>query len=385
MDLVHLIVYLLCFLMRFHGAQGELSISEEEDLEFENQLNALNKPPLKTIMGEAGDVFDCIDIHKQPAFDHPILKNHSFQMAPTSMPEGFSSKSLAANNESNEVLESMDCRHGTVPIRRTRKEDLIRAKSVSHLSSINAQPQSARFPGQHRAMFKLYQPSNPTSIYRGVYGIMNVYNLRVEPGQSTSAQMWAENENGAETDTIQFGWRSNANGKKRGCFNLLCAGFVQVNRKYPVGSAITGNSVYDGPQYEIGFWLFQDKNTGDWWLGNADLTIIYGYWPKSLFPHLTQGANVVAWGGLVKAGPNGISPPMGSGYFEDGKFEHSGYFRNIEIVDGRYNRADINFYKLIPIFDAPNCYTAENVNAFKKSKENGYIIMYGGAGGKCGM
>jgi hypothetical protein len=33
---------------------------------------------------EEGDVFDCIDIHKQPAFDHPLLKNHSIQVKPHS-------------------------------------------------------------------------------------------------------------------------------------------------------------------------------------------------------------------------------------------------------------------------------------------------------------
>lgn len=28
---------------------------------------------------EDGDIIDCVDINKQPAFDHPLLKNHKIQ------------------------------------------------------------------------------------------------------------------------------------------------------------------------------------------------------------------------------------------------------------------------------------------------------------------
>ncbi|KAH9608308.1 hypothetical protein KSS87_004230 [Heliosperma pusillum] len=33
-----------------------------------------------------GDIIDCIDIYKQPAFDNPLLKNHKLQMSPSSLP-----------------------------------------------------------------------------------------------------------------------------------------------------------------------------------------------------------------------------------------------------------------------------------------------------------
>ncbi|KAL5993920.1 hypothetical protein ACLOJK_038277 [Asimina triloba] len=35
---------------------------------------------IKTIKGPNGDVIDCVDIYKQPAFDHPALKNHTIQV-----------------------------------------------------------------------------------------------------------------------------------------------------------------------------------------------------------------------------------------------------------------------------------------------------------------
>ncbi|WJZ82238.1 hypothetical protein VitviT2T_002012 [Vitis vinifera] len=33
---------------------------------------------VKTIKTKHGDIYDCVDFYKQPAFDHPLLKNHNF-------------------------------------------------------------------------------------------------------------------------------------------------------------------------------------------------------------------------------------------------------------------------------------------------------------------
>jgi len=33
------------------------------------------------IQGEDGDIIDCVDIYQQPAFDHPLLKNHTIQVS----------------------------------------------------------------------------------------------------------------------------------------------------------------------------------------------------------------------------------------------------------------------------------------------------------------
>ena len=32
------------------------------------------------IQSPDGDIIDCVDIYKQPAFDHPLLKNHTIQV-----------------------------------------------------------------------------------------------------------------------------------------------------------------------------------------------------------------------------------------------------------------------------------------------------------------
>jgi hypothetical protein len=35
---------------------------------------------VKSLQGNDGDIIDCVDIYQQPAFDHPLLKNHTIQV-----------------------------------------------------------------------------------------------------------------------------------------------------------------------------------------------------------------------------------------------------------------------------------------------------------------
>ncbi|GAU31341.1 hypothetical protein TSUD_315510 [Trifolium subterraneum] len=53
--------------------------SSSLETEIEAKLKLLNKPAVKSIKSEDGDIIDCVDIYKQPAFDHPALKNHTIQ------------------------------------------------------------------------------------------------------------------------------------------------------------------------------------------------------------------------------------------------------------------------------------------------------------------
>ncbi|CAL5380743.1 unnamed protein product [Camellia sinensis] len=49
-----------------------------------NYLEHFNKPPLKSIKprwGYNADIIDCAHIPQQPAFDYPLLKNHTIQVA----------------------------------------------------------------------------------------------------------------------------------------------------------------------------------------------------------------------------------------------------------------------------------------------------------------
>ncbi|CAL5330644.1 unnamed protein product [Camellia sinensis] len=60
---------------------GIVSIYGQKLDDVHKQLKYLNKPALKSIKSPDGDIIDCVYISHQPAFDHPLLKNHTIQMS----------------------------------------------------------------------------------------------------------------------------------------------------------------------------------------------------------------------------------------------------------------------------------------------------------------
>ncbi|XP_056842965.1 uncharacterized protein LOC130495576 [Raphanus sativus] len=112
-----LTVTILCFFSFFYsGVHGTAS------LEIDMKLKALNKPALKTIKSEDGDIIDCVDIYKQPAFDHPALRNHKIQMKP-SVELGSKETNIPSDSSPKPVTskiwtKSGQCPVGKIPIRR---------------------------------------------------------------------------------------------------------------------------------------------------------------------------------------------------------------------------------------------------------------------------
>ncbi|KAL6989008.1 hypothetical protein U1Q18_014759, partial [Sarracenia purpurea var. burkii] len=45
----------------------------------QKHLEKINKPAVLTIESPDGDIIDCVHKRKQPALDHPLLKNHKIQ------------------------------------------------------------------------------------------------------------------------------------------------------------------------------------------------------------------------------------------------------------------------------------------------------------------
>ncbi|KAK2354637.1 putative carboxyl-terminal peptidase [Trifolium repens] len=93
-------------------------------------LQEINKPAVKTIQSRDGDIIDCVLSHEQPAFDHPLLKGQK-PLDP--------SKRLKGHNQMDNLsdifqlwnLTGESCPEGTIPIRRTKEQDLLRAGSIS--------------------------------------------------------------------------------------------------------------------------------------------------------------------------------------------------------------------------------------------------------------
>ncbi|XWS64785.1 hypothetical protein CRYUN_Cryun05aG0033600 [Craigia yunnanensis] len=53
----------------------------------QKHLEKINKLTLMTIKSPDGDIIDCVHKRKQPALDHPLLKNHKIQRVPAEMPK----------------------------------------------------------------------------------------------------------------------------------------------------------------------------------------------------------------------------------------------------------------------------------------------------------
>ncbi|KAI3881567.1 hypothetical protein MKX03_012539 [Papaver bracteatum] len=325
----------------------EESISKENDLEIERKLEMLNKPAVKSIQSEDGDVIDCVDIYKQPSLDHPALKHHKIQMKPTityPKTESVNTRNNASRSVSQVWQKSGSCPEGTIPIRRIQKQDLLRAGSLDRYGMkspyVFSNPNNTVYdiaPNKTHNFYlnqtgvsdASYSPYSNRSLavlvtlgynYTGARGEISVWNPQVEIPEGpdceySAAQIWVANGDYLE-ESIEAGWivyphnyGDNAtrffiywtvdNSRKgTGCFDLLCPGFVQTNNEIALGGKLDVSS-FDGQQYHISLFMYWDNNTQHWWLECDGKQV--GYWPSELFGALKQSAATVQWGGEVQS------------------------------------------------------------------------------------
>ncbi|XP_017433345.1 uncharacterized protein LOC108340455 isoform X2 [Vigna angularis] len=280
-----------------HGFQDTL----KENLELERQLKLINKPPIKTINTKNGDIVDWIDIYKQLAFDHPLLKDHKLQRKHSFQKS--SMKNLA--NKPNFNLEKVQCLKGSIPIRRTTKEDLIREKQLLNNSILLRD-----IPGVHLAELALSSNFSP---YYGVRGRSSVYNPPITKGQMSLSHVWVQNGPISSNNKISFGWQRD-NFQKTGCYNVRCPGFVQTSTQLSLGAIPGDISSYGGPVFDSTEYITMDTKTKNWWVHTSGEDV--GYFPAKLFSNLAS-ADKVGWGGRTLTPHGSRSPQMGSGHFPD--------------------------------------------------------------------
>lgn len=387
--------------------------------EVDKKLKLLNKPAAKSIKSEDGDTIDCVDINKQPAFDHPALRNHKIQMKPNF---SFSHETSSTKNESSSPAtlfqtwqKSGSCPEGTIPIRRIRRRELLRAHSIEHLGREGPKTSSAIFnttndkthPFVYRNDRKLgvtQFPGHSTAFlytsglnYGGARGDINVWNPLLDmPNDYTTAQIWLRNG----LESIEAGWMINpklygdkktrlfarwtVDGyQKTGCFNLVCPGFVQTSKKIALGAPVSPLSVRGGPQYQIGVRIDHNKGSGSWWLQIGDDVI--GYWPESILKNLKQTATTVQWGGDVFSSNIKTTLPhtqtfMGSGFTGTSSqgprnWALTAYIKKIRIID---DTLQVKYpVSLQTNVDEPECYSAYN---YQKAPDIEPVLYFGGPG-----
>ncbi|XP_073114864.1 protein neprosin-like [Elaeis guineensis] len=393
----HSLIVLLLVIIYFSYAKAGLQPMRQQ-LEVQRYLKKLNKPAIKSIKSPDGDIIDCVHISHQPAFDHPSLRNHAIQTRPSFHPLGLYDESkLASKMETKSIPQLWHqngmCPEDTIPIRRTKKEDVLRATSVERYGK-----------KRHRPI------PNPTSVhptwsntghehavvyarggkYYGAKAQINVWNPMVQERKEFSlSQLWVSAGPVEQLNTVEAGWHvcpslygddktrlfaywTSDSYRSTGCYNLGCSGFIQVNRDIALGAVIYPISSYGGREYEITLLIWKDPISGNWWLQYGNLSPI-GYWPSSLFRDLSDSASLIEWGGEVvnlKLNGGHTSTKMGSGHFPGEGFGKASYFKNIQIVD-QSNHLQA-FQGIDNIITRPTCYDLRHA-------DEGYIY-YGGPG-----
>ncbi|XP_042396829.1 uncharacterized protein LOC121986974 [Zingiber officinale] len=299
-----------------------------------------------------GDLFDCVDMYKQPAFDHPLLENHTLQVKPSSLPKGVK---LAKSKPASFYGFNDTCPSGTV------------------LYAIIGTP--------------------PAQFY-GVYAKMATYKLPdLQAGQTSTSSIYLFGDAKSPTNMIMAGWQvspviyetsyprfftywTSDYSDKTGCFNLQCAGFVSTTNIYGPGSFIPQFSTYDGEQKYLSILITRDSKTGNWWITYND-ELPLGYFPKELLPKMNDYADIVQMGGQVKTPVNVPSPPMGSGHPSNEGPNRAAYFIEIQFLDQSNNWFVLNPKSIVLGADISNYYNISD-NHYVDDK---YVFAYGGAGG----
>ncbi|XP_034684628.1 uncharacterized protein LOC117913686 [Vitis riparia] len=388
----------------------------------QKHLDKINKPAVRTIESPDGDIIDCVHKRKQPALDHPLLKNHKIQRVPPEMPRAKTKtkgeevkrdyNTTSSNSEERTVLSSRGawqmwhqnrtrCPKGTVPIRRSTVHDVLRAKSLYDFGR-----KQRRMPLARRTDAPDVVSGNGhehaiayTGTSQEVYGAratINVWDPSIQVVNEFSlSQIWilSGSFDGSDLNSIEAGWQVSPElyGDSRprlftywtsdsyqatGCYNLLCSGFVQTNSKIAIGAAISPVSLISGNQYDITILIWKDPKLGNWWMGFGDNTLV-GYWPSQLFTHLADHATMVEWGGeVVNSRANGAhtSTQMGSGHFAEDGFGKASYFRNLEVVDSDNSLSTVE--DISTLAENTNCYNIKS----SYNNEWGTHFYFGGPG-----
>ncbi|KAM0937590.1 putative neprosin [Dioscorea sansibarensis] len=385
---------LLVIVLVFFSAVGSGGVS------ISRHIKRLNKPAVKSIKSADGDVIDCVHISLQPAFDHPFLKNHTIQMMPSFHPEGLYDVNKVSSESISQLWHANGrCPENTVPIRRTKREDVLRASSVKRFGRkkqlnlkhpMSSEPDLVDQSGHQHAI--AYVEGGK---YYGTKATINVWNPQIQQHNEFSlSQLWLLGGTfGQDLNSIEAGWQVSPDlygdnntrlftywtsdaYQATGCYNLFCSGFIQISSEVAMGASISPISNSGGSQYDISLLVWKDPKEGHWWLQFGEKYVL-GYWPSFLFSYLADSASMIEWGGEVvnsEAGGQHTTTQMGSGQFPEDGFSKASYFKDIQVVDETNNLRPPK--GMATFTEQSNCYDVQTGN----SGDWGHYFYYGGPG-----
>ncbi|RHN41653.1 putative neprosin [Medicago truncatula] len=323
-----------------------------------------------------GDIIDCVLTHKQPAFDHPLLKGTK-PLDPPKRPRADNQIDNMSDIFQLWSLSGESCPEGTIPIRRVTEQDLLRANSISKFGS-------KLVDGVYREY--AYGSVNGDG-YTGAKANLNVWSPKTENKDEYSlAKISLSSQSGETVEVYEnlykdrlsrlfIYWTADKDGKT-GCYNLLCSGFIQTNRKIVIGGTLTASAI-NRNQFDVALKIWKDPFVANWWLEYGSGNVV-GYWPSRLFNELKGEAYFAQFGGevlnLMRSGSH-TTTQMGSGNFQSLGYRKSAYIRNMQVSVNVKNTwidlPDPNYAAL-----RPKCYSIRGAY----SKKWGNYLYYGGPG-----
>ncbi|XP_076903075.1 protein neprosin-like [Bidens hawaiensis] len=294
------------------------------------KTNIPKRRAIKTIRVKDGDVVDCVDIYKQLAFEHPVLKNHAIQTL---------GKSSSSKAPSQLWIQYGSCPNGTIPIRAR--------------ANIKVWTPYVELTGDYSSSQVMLWGNPPVSRF-------NEYET-VQAGWAVHPTLYCD------TKTHLFVAWSLDGKKKTGCFDHTCPGFVQTSPAIMLGGDIGTYNNGTEMTFQISKWFIYNDNE-------------VGYWPSELFKLLKNHSSMVQWGGEVYSSRVGTHPhtatAMGSGHFADRVNRQSG------LITGMLVEVDSYPLKRPGAFTTSSnewsCYDADLLDEDVPEP----VLLYGGPGSR---
>jgi hypothetical protein len=255
------------------------------------------------------------------------------------------------------------CAPGFVPLQRVTLDVLVRFPTLALFFAKTAEPSLDATDGLgavHRAPPSpsasgdphYYADGQQAVDNLGAHAWLNVWSPTVAPNQMSLSQIWVAGENESPDQTIEAGWQvypsrwhtaesvlfiyytTNNYAPGSGCYNLDCAGFVQVANNVALGGGFTRYSTTGGAQWGFDVQYQRDPANGNWWLFiGPSPWIAVGYYPHALFGagQLARNGTRVVFGGEDTGEPAALQ--MGSGALANQGFGRAAFQKTIFYID----------------------------------------------------
>jgi len=360
-----------------------------------------------SFMTADGDIVDCIPFDQQPSIrlsgipkeeitrESPAISKYDQIQKPDSLPrqDGDAEDITLKPGNKDKYGHAMFCEEGFIPMKRIRLQDLVRYKSLSDFFNKYGKMGSSDSPDESDPSH-YYACARQQVANHGGDSWLNVWNPTVASDRMTLSQQWYSGGDGTNKQTLEAGWQvypnkydtdkaclfiySTTGGYQSGtgCYNLDCAGFIQVNNTITLGNHFSNYSSTDGTQWGFNIQWQRDPRNGHWWMfykGPGDY-IAVGYYPHSRFGSGTLSGNAerITFGGEDTGAPS--AKQMGSGAKSGQGWKKAAYQKKIFYINTDHvsQWANLNIDIEQP---GPDCYDTDVHNIYGNW---GTYLFFGG-------